>query len=154
MEKKMRALKGVILSALLVCFLLTLTGCGGIKSGTREDILSCLGRKGYIGRGDSREYTEKGMGTGPVPYVMYYDYIYSDKYGELYNIRIYPSHSDEQEEYDIEIFYDIEIEESVVESGGREYTHVAMSDYVYEQELQVERRNWFIFKWYVVAEDW
>lgn len=145
----MKIKRGVILPIMLFCFLLT--GCGGIKDETRQEILRCLVKEDYIAREDSLECTGRAMGTGPLPVVMYYDYMYCDGNGELYNVRIYPSHSQEQEKYGIEIFYDIETEESVVESGGREYMYTVMSDYTDMQELRVERRNWFIFKWYVVA---
>lgn len=150
MKKIMKAVKYAILPAILLC--LILTGCG-IKGETREEIIKCLIRNGYIGKEDSREYERREMEDGLFPRIIYYDYIYSDEDGEMYNVRIYPSDSEEEEKYDIEIFYDVEIEESVAEYDGNEYTHVAMSDYASERELEIERRSWFIFNWLAVVED-
>lgn len=150
MKKIMKTVKYVILPAILLC--LFFTGCG-IKGETREEIIRCLTRNGYIGKEDSREYERRGMGDGLFPQIIYYDYIYSDEEGEMYNVRIYPSDSEEEEKYDIEIFYDVEIEESVVKSGDNEYTHIAMSDYASERELEIERRSWLIFNWLAVVED-
>lgn len=150
MKKIMKAVKYAILPATLLC--LILTGCG-IKGETREEIIKCLIRNGYIGKEDSREYERREMEDGLFPRIIYYDYIYSDEDGEMYNVRIYPSDSEEEEKYDIEIFYDVEIEESVAEYDGNEYTHVAMADYASERELEIERRSWFIFNWLAVVED-
>lgn len=151
MKKIMKTVKYAILPAILLC--LFLTGCGGIKAKDREEILSCLTRKGYIGKEDVLEYEEKCMNSELLAYVKYYDYIYCDENEKLYNIRIYPSHSEEKEEYDIEIYYDIEVEEVITKSGDSEYVHINMSDYANKQELTVERKNWFIFSWLAVTED-
>lgn len=152
MKKLFKKIKGAVLPAMLLCLLLT--GCGSIKYETREEILNCLVKKGYIGKEDSLEYNKTGMDEGGLfPVVRYYDYMYCNESGELYNIRIYPSHDEDEEEYDVEIFYDIEIEENIVKSGDSEYTDVIMSDYAYGQKLQVERRSLFIFKWLAVTED-
>lgn len=150
MKKIMKAVKYAILPAILLC--LILTGCG-IKGETREEIIKCLIRNGYIGKENSREYERREMEDGLFPRIIYYDYIYSDEDGEMYNVRIYPSDSEEEEKYDIEIFYDVEIEESVAEYDGNEYTHVAMSDYAFERELEIERKSWLIFNWLAVVED-
>lgn len=146
MMKRM-ALLGVLCS-------LFLTGCmGGIETETRNDILKCLTREGYIGKKDSLEYDETIMwNNGAFPHVNYYDYIYSDEDGELYNVRI-DSNTSEDEPYSIKIFYDVEIEEYVEKNDSGEYPHVTMTDYVYEEELKVERRSWFIFSWLAVMED-
>lgn len=133
---------------------LFLTGCmGGIKEETRNDILKCLTREGYVGKGDSLEYDETIMrDSGALPCVNYYDYIYADDDGKLYNVRI-DSNISEDEPYDVKIFYDVEIEEYVEKNDSGEYAHVTMTDHAYERELKVERRNWFIFSWLAVLED-
>ena len=132
---------------------LFLTGCmGGIKEETRNNILKCLTREGYIGKGDSLEYDETIMWDGPLPDVNYYDYIYSDENGQLYNVRI-DSNSPEDAPWGFKLFYDVEIEEYVEKNDSGEYAHVTMTDYAYERELKVERRSWFIFSWLAVLED-
>lgn len=133
---------------------LFLTGCmGGIKEETRNNILKCLTREGYIGKGDSLEYDETIMrDSGALPHVNYYDYIYADDDGKLYNVRI-DSNTSEDEPYDVKIFYDVEIEEYVEKNDSGEYAHVTMTDHAYERELKVERRSWFIFSWLAVTED-
>lgn len=133
---------------------LFLTGCmGGIKEETRNNILKCLTREGYIGKGDSLEYDETIMWDGPLPDVNYYDYIYSDENGQLYNVRI-DSNSPEDAPWGIKVFYDVEIEEYVNKyDEDLEMVHVTMTDYAYERELKVERRSWFIFSWLAVMED-
>lgn len=147
-----KMMKRVVLLGMLCS--LFLTGCmGGIEKETRNDILKCLTREGYIGKEDSLEYDETVMwDSGALPRVNYYDYIYKDDDGKLYNVRI-DSNSPEDEPWGIEIFYDVEIEEYVEKNDSGEYSHVTMTDYEYAQELKVERRSWFIFSWLAVVED-
>lgn len=132
---------------------LFLTGCmGGIDEGTRNDILKCLTREGYIGKEDSLEYDETIMwDSGALPDVNYYDYIYMDDDGKLYNVRI-DSNSPEGNPWGIKVFYDVKIEEYVNKyDEDLETIHVTMTDYAYKRELKVERRSWFIFSWLAVA---
>lgn len=150
----------------VICILMTVMlmpgGCA-VSAETRDDILSALGKEGYIGQDDDLEYEGKEMDSLTLS-VSHYDYFYRDGDGDLYNVSIQPSY-DGSGEYRIFIYYDVQVREETAESDGEkgeeketgqtgeESVKWIVEDYDSYRELKAQQKKILLWEYIKIEEE-